>query len=96
MLNYSGSGIETTFTEGEDRALTALVPAMPSPSTAGEAPAFLIVGALADVVEDQFRLPFRGPWYRARGLLPGNRSDALPALGPDTRIVLAQPFFRRP
>ena len=27
VLNYSGSGIETTFTEGEDACLAALVPA---------------------------------------------------------------------
>ena len=26
VVNYSGSGIETTFTQGEDQALTALVP----------------------------------------------------------------------
>ena len=29
VFNYSGSGIETTFTEGEDAALAALVPQMP-------------------------------------------------------------------
>jgi light-independent protochlorophyllide reductase subunit N len=27
MLAYTGSGIETTFTQGEDTCLTALVPA---------------------------------------------------------------------
>ena len=29
ILNYSGSGIETTFTQGEDGALQALIPLMP-------------------------------------------------------------------
>ena len=29
VLNYSGSGIETTFTQGEDACLAALVPALP-------------------------------------------------------------------
>ena len=29
VLNYSGSGIETTFTQGEDNALKALVPLLP-------------------------------------------------------------------
>ena len=29
ILNYSGSGIETTFTQGEDACLAALVPACP-------------------------------------------------------------------
>ena len=30
VLNYSGSGIETTFTQGEDNALKCLVPALPA------------------------------------------------------------------
>ncbi len=30
VLNYSGSGIETTFTQGEDACLAALVPGLPS------------------------------------------------------------------
>src|SRR5271156_2100387 len=30
VLNYSGSGIETTFTEGEDACLAAMVPTLPS------------------------------------------------------------------
>ncbi len=30
VLNYSGSGIETTFTQGEDACLAALVPEMPA------------------------------------------------------------------
>ena len=29
VVNYSGSGIETTFTQGEDGALAALVPLLP-------------------------------------------------------------------
>ncbi len=51
VLNYSGSGIETTFTEGEDTCLASLVPVLPPPTDAAE---LLVVGALADVVEDQF------------------------------------------
>ncbi len=53
VLNYSGSGIETTFTEGEDACLAALVPDLPREAP-GAAPSLLVVGALADVVEDQF------------------------------------------
>ena len=30
VLNYSGSGIETTFTQGEDACLASLVPALPA------------------------------------------------------------------
>jgi len=54
VLNYSGSGIETTFTQGEDACLAALVPILPR-EAAGAPKSLLIVGALADVVEDQFR-----------------------------------------
>jgi light-independent protochlorophyllide reductase subunit N len=49
VLNYSGSGIETTFTQGEDACLAAMVPVLP----ATEARELLLVGALPDVVEDQ-------------------------------------------
>jgi light-independent protochlorophyllide reductase subunit N len=33
ILSYSGSGIETTFTEGEDACLAALVPRWPAAGT---------------------------------------------------------------
>jgi light-independent protochlorophyllide reductase subunit N len=42
IMNYSGSGIETTFTQGEDACLAALVPELPSAET-GE-PALMVVG----------------------------------------------------
>ncbi|BAU93941.1 light-independent protochlorophyllide reductase subunit N [Methylorubrum populi] len=51
VLNYSGSGIETTFTQGEDACLAALVPDLPAATATDD---LLVVGALADVVEDQF------------------------------------------
>ncbi|MDT8345717.1 MAG: nitrogenase component 1, partial [Thermohalobaculum sp.] len=54
VLNYSGSGIETTFTQGEDNCLAALVPVLPET----EAPGLLVVGALAEIVEDQFARAF--------------------------------------
>ena len=53
VLSYSGSGIETTFTQGEDACLAALVPNLP-PEAADAPDALLVVGTLADVVEDQF------------------------------------------
>src|SRR6478672_1769400 len=57
VLAYSGSGIETTFTQGEDACLAALAP--PSPRASIDAPlSLLVVGALADTVEDQFRRYF--------------------------------------
>jgi len=91
VLNYSGSGIETTFTQGEDACLAALVPELPS--CRGEAPSLLVVGALADVVEDQFSRLFRAMGVQHFAFLPARQSTALPAVGPHTRLLLAQPFL---
>ncbi|RVU47267.1 ferredoxin:protochlorophyllide reductase (ATP-dependent) subunit N [Rubrivivax rivuli] len=92
VLNYSGSGIETTFTQGEDACLASLVPGLPVP--AATAPAQLVVvGALADVVEDQFTRLFAQIGLPAVQFLPARRSDAMPAVGPNTRYLLAQPFL---
>lgn len=91
VLNYSGSGIETTFTEGEDACLAALVPECPVPTTAGTE--LLIVGALPDIVEDQFLRLFNELGIGPVHVLPGRRADALPPIGPNTRYLLAQPFL---
>ncbi len=92
VLNYSGSGIETTFTQGEDAALAALAPILPQ-APADAPPQLLIVGALADVVEDQFRRMFADMGITRVDCLPPRRSTALPAVGPGTRYLLAQPFL---
>jgi light-independent protochlorophyllide reductase subunit N len=92
VLNYSGSGIETTFTQGEDACLASLVPTLPAPA-ADAAPALVVVGALADVVEDQFMRLFAQIGIQNVQFLPARRSDAMPAVGPDTRYLLAQPFL---
>jgi light-independent protochlorophyllide reductase subunit N len=91
VLNYSGSGIETTFTQGEDAALAALVPALQADSRSE--PSLLVVGALADVVEDQFRRLFHDLGIERVDFLPPRRSTELPAVGPNTRMLLAQPFL---
>ncbi|MFM9111409.1 MAG: ferredoxin:protochlorophyllide reductase (ATP-dependent) subunit N [Prochlorococcaceae cyanobacterium] len=92
VLNYSGSGIETTFTEGEDGALKAMVPLMGAPDPA-DADQLLIVGTLADAVEERFLTLFgRMGIHRVRSL-PPRRSTELPAVGPGTRMLLAQPFL---
>lgn len=89
ILNYSGSGIETTFTQGEDACLAALVPEM------REEPAkqLLIVGSLPDVVEDQFRRLFADIGIERVETLPPRRAKDLPGVGPGTRFLLAQPFL---
>ncbi|HTZ70386.1 MAG TPA: ferredoxin:protochlorophyllide reductase (ATP-dependent) subunit N [Acetobacteraceae bacterium] len=92
VLSYSGSGIETTFTEGEDAALAALVPILPQ-APADTGPALLIAGALAESVEDQFRAYFAALGIDNVAFLPPRRSAELPAIGPETRVLLAQPFL---
>jgi light-independent protochlorophyllide reductase subunit N len=92
VLSYSGSGIETTFTQGEDACLAALVPSLPVPA-ASEPRNLVIVGALADVVEDQFRRLFDQLGIGPVSFFPPRRSDALPSVGPQTRLLLAQPFL---
>ena len=89
VLNYSGSGIETTFTQGEDACLAALVPTLP----ADDAPALLVAGALADVVEDQFRRLFAELGIGPVHFLPARRAGAMPPVGRHTRVLLAQPFL---
>jgi light-independent protochlorophyllide reductase subunit N len=89
VLNYSGSGIETTFTQGEDACLAALVPQLP----ASDEPQLLVVGALADVVEDQFRRLFDELGVGPVRFLPPRRSTELPPVGPRTQVLLAQPFL---
>jgi light-independent protochlorophyllide reductase subunit N len=92
VLNYSGSGIETTFTQGEDACLAALVPEMPR-AVQGSAPNLLVVGALADIVEDQMGRLFSELGITSVSFLPPRRSGNLPTIGPNTKILLAQPFL---
>jgi light-independent protochlorophyllide reductase subunit N len=92
ILNYSGSGIETTFTQGEDACLAALVPEMPAlPEDAPQE--LLIVGSLPDIVEDQFLRLFDQLGIERVGCLPARNARDLPAVGPTTRYLLAQPFL---
>ena len=90
VLNYSGSGIETTFTQGEDACLASLVPGLPA---ADASASLVVVGALADVVEDQFTRLLQQIGIPRVSFLPARRSDAMPAIGPNTRYLLAQPFL---
>ncbi|MBV9654884.1 MAG: ferredoxin:protochlorophyllide reductase (ATP-dependent) subunit N [Acetobacteraceae bacterium] len=92
VLSYSGSGIETTFTQGEDACLASLVPTLPE-ETADAAPALLIAGAIAEVVEDQFRRIFDALGVGPVHFLPPRRSTAMPPVGRNTRYALAQPYL---
>jgi light-independent protochlorophyllide reductase subunit N len=89
ILSYSGSGIETTFTQGEDACLASLVSELP----ASQDQSLLVVGALADVVEDQFRRIFDDLGIGPVHFLPPRRAADLPGIGPGTSFLLAQPFL---
>ena len=89
VLNYSGSGIETTFTQGEDGALQALIPLLPR----SEERQLLIAGTLADAVEERLVGLFHRLGIERVVSLPPRRSTELPAVGPGTQLLLAQPFL---
>ena len=89
VLNYSGSGIETTFTQGEDACLAAMVPALPASSRR----ALMVVGALPDVVEDQMVSLLTALGVGPVQLLPARTADAEVAVGPGTVFALTQPFL---
>ncbi len=92
ILHYSGSGIETTFTQGEDACLAAVVPELPA-AAPHEADRLLVVGALPDIVEDQFRRLFEALGIGPVDFLPSRSATALPPVGGSTRYLLAQPFL---
>lgn len=91
VLNYSGSGIETTFTQGEDACLASLVPDLPE--DAAGAKSLLVAGALADIVEDRFSRLFAEMGAGPVRFLPMRSATDLPPVGPDTLNLLAQPFL---
>ncbi|MCF7984422.1 MAG: ferredoxin:protochlorophyllide reductase (ATP-dependent) subunit N [Thiohalocapsa sp.] len=90
ILAYTGSGIETTFTQGEDTCLTALAEQMPD-LPAGER-SLLVVGSLADIVEDQFNRLFEELGIGPVHYLPPRSAAELPPVGSGTLLLAAQPF----
>ena len=89
VVNYSGSGIETTFTQGEDGALSALVPMLP----ASDEQQLLLVGTLADAVEDRLITLFHRLGIKTIRSLPPRQSTDLPPVGKGTKVLLCQPFL---
>ncbi len=89
VLNFSGSGIETTFTQGEDACLAAMVPVLPDT----DARELLIAGALPDVVEDQMVGLLTEMGVGPIRLLPTRSAEAGTPVGPNTVFALAQPFL---
>ena len=92
VLNYSGSGIETTFTQGEDTCLHSMVPVLPT-LPPGSKQRLMVVGTMADIVEDQMRRLLTDMGITNVDFFPPRNSTALPEVGPDTVFLLAQPFL---
>lgn len=89
VLSYSGSGIETTFTQGEDACLAAMVPVLPQT----EARELLLVGALPDVVEEQAIGLLEAMGIGPIRVLPAARAGDEYGIGPNTVYALTQPFL---
>ena len=89
VYNYSGSGIETTFTQGEDACLAAMVPSLEET----DAEELLVIGALPDVVEDQCSALLAAMGITSVRMLPARRSTNIPRIGRNTRFILTQPFL---
>jgi len=89
VLNYSGSGIETTFTQGEDGALKALIPLMPK----SDQKKLLLVGTLANAVEDRLISIFNRIGIDNVESFPPRQSTELPSIGAGTKVLLTQPYL---
>ena len=92
ILSYSGSGIETTFTQGEDACLASLVNEIPKPVAVGEKN-LLVVGCLPDVVEDQFQRLFTELGIERVSFFPPRNSQQTIEIHSNTQYLLAQPFL---
>ena len=92
VLNYSGSGIETTFTQGEDTCLHSMVTVLPT-LPPGSKQRLMVVGTMADIVEDQMRRLLTDMGITNVDFFPPRNSTALPEVGSDTVFLLAQPFL---
>jgi len=91
VVNYSGSGIETTFTQGEDTCLAALTGHLEEAPDTEQS--LLVAGCLPDIVEDQFRRVFEELGIGPVSFLPPRGSLELPRIGRGTQVLFAQPFL---
>ena len=89
VLEYSGSGIETTFTQGEDACLAAMVPVLPTT----DARELIVVGALPDVVEDQMLGLLADLGINPVRVLPARTINSEMGVGENTLFALTQPFL---
>ncbi|MFZ9176319.1 MAG: ferredoxin:protochlorophyllide reductase (ATP-dependent) subunit N, partial [Burkholderiaceae bacterium] len=98
VVHFSGSGIETTFTQGEDACLAALVSQQvervsPEDARASQVAELVLVGSLADVVEDQFRVLLADLGITRVSCLPGRRGSDRLLVNETTRFVCMAPYL---
>jgi light-independent protochlorophyllide reductase subunit N len=87
---FSGSGIETTFTQGEDQCLKSTIAELPALEASKEN--LIVLGTVSDIVEDQFRRLLDELDIKDVHFYPGRKAGDLPAVGKGTRVIAAQPF----
>ena len=92
IVSFSGSGLETTFSQGEDACLAALVPHLPALPAEAER-SLLVVGSLAEVVEGQLERLFSGLGIDRVRFFPPRSADDFPPVGPGSVVLLAHPFL---
>jgi light-independent protochlorophyllide reductase subunit N len=89
VVNFSGSGIETTFTQGEDACLEAVIRDLPS----DEKTQLAVLGALPDVVQDQMLRLLRDMGIEDVLVLPQQTAGTFAGVGESTHFICAQPFL---
>ncbi len=89
VFNFSGSGIETTFTQGEDACLASLVPSLEETDKEN----LMIVGSLPDIVEDQLLELIEDLGIKNVSVLPGRTASKMPMIGEKSSFILVQPFL---
>ena len=89
VINFSGSGIETTFTQGEDACLEAVIRSLPS----SEKTQLAVLGALPDIVQDQMMRLLNQLGLENIFVLPQIKCDDDVSVGPNTHFICVQPFL---
>ena len=89
VVNFSGSGIETTFTEGEDACLASLIPTLAETDERQ----LVVAGALPDVVEDQMLSLLDALGIGPVVVLPTAKAETPVGIGSNTVFALTQPFL---
>ncbi|MCY4242021.1 MAG: ferredoxin:protochlorophyllide reductase (ATP-dependent) subunit N [Rhodobacter sp.] len=89
VVNFSGSGIETTFTQGEDACLAAIAQGLP----ATEKRQLVLAGALPDVAQRQALDLLERMGVGPVAVLPTMDAGDPLAVGTNTVFALVQPFL---